>query len=244
VSGRSFALLGAGEFEDWHAPIDRELLDATVGDGRVLIAPLASAPEGDDVFASWAAKGLDHYGRLGVPAQVLPLKTREDAARPEVVALLDDASLVFFSGGNPWYLARTLRDTPLCRRLWERIDDGLAYAGCSAGVACLTERTYDSGTDDFDEVFKPGLGYATGVLFGPHWDVIDTWIPGARDAIVASLPEGETLVGIDERTALVGDGERWTVHGRAGVHVYDGTWAEHTAGSSFTLPIGGPEGSR
>jgi cyanophycinase len=234
----AFALLGAGEFEDWHASIDQELLAAAEGDGRVLVAPVASAPEGDDVFASWAAKGLDHYGRIDVPVQVLPLKTRADAERPEVVEMLDDASLVFFSGGNPWYVAQTLADTPLYERLRARIDEGMAYAGCSAGVACLTERTYDSGTDDFDEVFKPGLGYARGVLFAPHWDVLDSWIPGAREAIVASMVEGETLVGMDERTAILGDGTNWRVRGAGRIHVLrEQGWEIHADGDTLDLPI-------
>jgi cyanophycinase len=236
----SFALLGAGEFEDWHADIDRWLLAHAEGDGRVLVAPLASAPEGDDVFASWAAKGLEHYGRLGIPAQVLPVKTRDDAERPEVIAMLDGASLVFFSGGNPWHVAKTLEDTPLYARLCERIDDGLSYAGCSAGVACLTERTYDSDTDDFERVFQRGLGYTRGVLFAPHWDILDSWVPGAREAIVGSLSPGETLIGLDERTAMVGDGVAWEVHGAAGVHLYaDGTTTIHVEGAAFTLPIRG-----
>lgn len=239
MNERSFALMGAGEFEDWHAPIDRELLAGADGDGRVLIAPVASAPEGDDVFASWAAKGLDHYGRLGVPAQVLPLKTREDASRREVIEMLDDASLVFFSGGNPWYVAKAIEGTPFWDRLRDRIAGGLVYAGCSAGVACLTERTFDSDADDFERVFQRGLGYLRGVLFAPHWDILDTWIPGARDAIRASLAPGETLVGLDERTALVGDGTTWGVRGLGAVHVVDdGDVAVHREGDTFTLPIG------
>jgi peptidase E len=127
----------------------------------------------------------------------------------------------------------------VCRRLWERLDEGLAYAGCSAGVACLTERTYDSDTDDMDRVFRPGLAYARGVMFGPHWDVLDDWVAGAREAIVASLTEGEVLVGIDERTAIVGDGERWTVRGTAGVHVYDGAWTRYGDGDGFPLRLRG-----
>lgn len=232
---RRFALLGAGEFEDWHAPIDRELL----ADGdRVLVAPLACAAEGDDVFASWAAKGLDHYGRLGVPAQVLPLKTRDDAARPEIVEMLDGASMIFFSGGNPWYVAKTLEGTAFWSRLQERIDQGLVYAGCSAGVACLTERTFDSDTDDFERVFRPGLGYARGVLFAPHWDVLDTWVPGARQAIIGSMGPGEILVGLDERSAIVGDGARWEVRGMGGVHLVEGgANASRTDGDTFVLAI-------
>jgi cyanophycinase len=236
----SFALLGAGEFEDWHADIDRWLLDRGDGDGRVLVAPLASAPEGDDVFASWAARGLDHYGRLGIPAQVLPLKTREDAERLEVIQMLDGASAIFFSGGNPWHVAKTLEGTSFFSRLCERIDDGLSYAGCSAGVACLTERTYDSDADDFERVFQRGLGYTRGILFAPHWDIVDSWIPGARAAIAGSLRPGETLVGLDERTAMLGDGLAWEVRGGAGVHVLNGEgWTTHGAGDAFTLAIRG-----
>jgi cyanophycinase len=235
---RAFAFLGSGEFEPWTAEVDRRLLQRADGDGRVLVVPAASAAEGDEVFDSWADKGLAHYERTGVPAAVAPIKTRQDAEREDVVEMLASASMVFFSGGNPWYLAETLRGTAFCRTLYERLDDGLAYAGCSAGVACLTETTYDSDTDDPQEIWKPGLGYVRRTLFGPHWDVLDNWVPGAREMIAASVPEGGTLVAIDEDTAMVGDGRAWEVVGRQGVHVLrDGAWSEHSTGAAFELPL-------
>jgi cyanophycinase len=170
--------------------------------------------------------------------RVLPLRTREDAERDEVVATLDDASLIFFSGGNPWRLAEAVRDTPFWHRLTERLEDGLAYAGCSAGVACLTERTFDSDAQDMEQMYKPGIGQFRGLLFGPHWDIVDDWIPGATAAIAGSIGPGETLIGIDEHTAIVGDGTTWRVEGVAGVHVLrDGAWTDHAAGSTFDLAI-------
>jgi cyanophycinase len=238
VSPAAYALLGAGEFETWHDDVDRWLLERSDGDGSVLISPAAAAPEGDGVFDSWANKALAHYERLGVPTRVLPLKTREDAERADVVALVDDASIIFFSGGNPWYLATVLIDTPLWSRLRERMMDGLAYAGCSAGVACLTEMTYDSATQDFEQVFKPGLGYVRNALFAPHWDIVEAWIPGAQAAITAAAPPAGVLIALDENTAMVGDGSAWTVHGRQGIHVYrGGSWTDHTAGASFDLAL-------
>jgi cyanophycinase len=238
VSSPAFALLGAGEFETWHDDVDRWLLERADGDGSVLISPAASAPEGEAVFESWAAKGMAHYERLGISARVLPLKTREDAVRADVIGMVDDASLIFFSGGNPWYLSTVLDETPLWERLRERLLDGLAYAGCSAGVACLTDMTYDSDTQDFDNVFKPGLGYVRNALFAPHWDIVETWIPGAKGYITAATPAGGVLVALDEDTAMVGDGSAWTVHGRQGVHVYrSGSWADHVAGAAFDLAL-------
>jgi cyanophycinase len=181
---------------------------------------------------------MAHYERLGISARVLPLKTREDAVRADVIGMVDDASLIFFSGGNPWYLSTVLDETPLWERLRERLLDGLAYAGCSAGVACLTDMTYDSDTQDFDNVFKPGLGYVRNALFAPHWDIVETWIPGAKGYITAATPAGGVLVALDEDTAMVGDGSAWTVHGRQGVHVYrSGSWADHVAGAAFDLAL-------
>jgi cyanophycinase len=238
VSPAAYALLGAGEFEPWHEDVDRWLLARAGGDGSVIISPAAAAPEGDEIFDSWANKGLAHYERLGIPARVLPLKTREDAFRDDVVTTVDDASVIFFSGGNPWYLATILTGTPLWSRLSERLLDGLAYAGCSAGVACLTEMTYDSATQDVEEVFRPGLGYVRNALFAPHWDIVDSWIPGAQAYITAAAPPEGVLVALDEDTAMVGDGAAWTVHGRQGIHVYRaGSWTDHTTGDAFDLPL-------
>jgi cyanophycinase len=238
MSARSFALLGAGEFEAWHDEIDAWLLERAGGSGRVLVLPTASAPEGDEVFDRWGGMGLEHYRRLGIDVEVVPLKTREDADRPNVVDRLADASMVFFSGGNPWYLATVLKDSAFCRALYGRIDEGMAYVGCSAGVACLTERTFDSDTQDFSQVFKPGLGYVRRALFGPHWDIVDTWIPGATELIVSTVLDGEVFVGIDERTAMVGDGTDWWVSGAARVHVRrEGAWTRTGDGTTLVLPL-------
>lgn len=240
MSRGAFALMGSGEFEPWHEDVDRWLLERVEGDGSVLILPTASAREGDEVFDGWGTKGLSHYERLGIPARVVPIREREDAERPGFVEEVSRASVVFFSGGNPWYLAETLRDTAFFRAMDERLGNGLAYAGCSAGVACLSEITYDSDTEDFENVFKPGLGFVRGTLFGPHWDMLDTWIPGATEQIAGSVPDGGRLVAIDEETAMFGDGVSWSVAGRSGVHILeDGAWTDHAGGAAFALDLFG-----
>jgi cyanophycinase len=238
-TGSSIAFLGSGEFEPWSAPVDRWLLDRSRNPGgTVLVSPAAAAHEGEASFSAWGAKGLEHYSAMGVPAEVLPLRTREDAHREDVVRRLDDASLVYFSGGNPWRLAETLRDTPFWTALCAALSEGLPYAGCSAGVACLTERTYDSDTDDLERIWKPGLGFVERALFGPHWDIVDSWIPGAKEFIVSSVRDGEVFVGLEEDTAMVGDGRSWTAMGRQGIHVRRaGGWATFHAGDAFELDL-------
>ncbi len=236
----TFALLGSGEFEPWSTEVDRWVLGSADGDGRVLILPTASAREGDEVYEGWASKGLEHFASTGVPAEVVPIKTRDDAARPGFVERLEGASIVYFSGGNPAYLAATLIDTPFWSALRSAMGRGLAYIGCSAGVACLGDQAPDSEQRDFTKpIWKPGLGVFPGAWFGPHWDALDGYVPGLTDLIVSSIPAGETLLAIDEDTAVIGDGAGWSVVGAAGAHVYvGGSWTHHVSGSSFALALG------
>ena len=233
------ALLGSGEFDPWSEPVERWLLERSRRpDGVALVLPTAAAHEGEASFQAGGSKGLEHFASIGVPADVVPLRTREDADRDEVVSRLDDASLVFFSGGNPARLATALAGSAFWDRLRTLMADGLPYAGCSAGVAVLTSKTFDSDAAGPDGMWKPGLGYARGVLFGPHWDIVDTWIPGATAFIVASVDPGDAFIGLDEETAIVGDGVSWSVMGRQRIHVLeDGGWRSFAAGDTFELPL-------
>jgi cyanophycinase len=189
------------------------------------------------VFDSWAEQGMLHYTGLGVPVEVLDVRTRDDATANGAADRVAAASMVFLSGGNPAYLATVFSGTPLWQTLCERLDDGLAYAGCSAGVACLSDPTFDSAQEDPQKIWAPGLRFFPDTLFAPHWDIVETWIPGAR-AFITEAAGDRVLIGIDEQTAMVGDGASWTVHGVAAVHVHrSGLWTEHAAGETFELRL-------
>jgi cyanophycinase len=239
VSAPWMAFLGSGEFDPWSEPVDRWALERSRNpSGPVLVAPTAAAHEGDESFDGWANKGLEHYAALGIPAEVLPLKTREDAHRDDLVRRLDDASIVFFSGGNPARLAGVLRHTPFWEGVVRAQAEGLPYAGCSAGVACLAETTFDSESVGLDGIWTEGLGYVRGVRFAPHWDIVDSWIPGATTFIVESVGPTDTFVGLDEDTAMVGDGRTWEVIGRGKMHVLrDGEWTRYAPGDTFELAL-------
>lgn len=234
MSGPVWTLLGSGEFLPWAEEADRWMLDRA-RPGPVLILPTASAPEGEDVFDRWGRMGLEHYARLGADAQVVPLKNREDAERTDLASRLDEAGAVFFSGGNPGSLAATLAGTRFWRTLAANLAGGLAYGGCSAGVAALGER---AAWRLHRHTFWPGLAVFPGTNLAPHWDAVDAYIPGLAKVLVAKLGPPFRLVAIDERTAMVGDGGRWSVLGEGGVHVLEGgRWEDHAAGTSFDLDL-------
>jgi len=227
-------LLGSGEFEPWSSDVEaRTLADAT-GDGSVLIAPTASASEGDHVFDRWAQMGLRHYAADGVPAEVLPVKTREDAFRDDVVARVGSASMIYFSGGKPAKLAGVLRDSPLLSAILRAMERGAVYAGCSAGAMVASRERDAEGRRGTSWLF--GLGLVPHVSFGVHWDRAAR-IPGAQWWMTSRLPEDTWFVGIDEQTAILGDGTTWTVHGRRTVTLrgVDGS-STVRAGERFVTP--------
>lgn len=235
-----FGLLGSGEFEPWSEAVDRSLLSRASGDGTVLILPTASAAEGDEVFDRWGRLGQDHFDGMGVASQIVPLKTRADAQDASLAELLERASVAYFSGGNPAYLAGVLSETVFWDGVLGGLDRGMAYIGCSAGIACLGEIAADSAARSVGgDIWKPGLRLFPGVHFGPHWDALDRFVPGLRSFIEASVPPDDQLLAVDERTAVVGDGTSWTVIGIGSAHLRQGGgWMTWAAGTPFDLRLG------
>lgn len=230
-ANRTFLLMGSGEFEPWSEEVERAALGGRPA--RVAICPTASAREGDEVFERWSRMGLEHYAAMGVDAEVVPLRTRTDAERPEVAAAIDGAGMVFFSGGSPRYLADTIGGTRFWDALGRALDAGTVYAGCSAG-AMVASRS-PSERPRFGAAWAAGLGLVPGGSFGAHWDRA-RYIPGLR-AFVTHQAGGGWFAGIDEHTAILGDGAEWRVYGLGGVTFrFDGSTRRIAAGERFSTP--------
>src|SRR5215207_8707534 len=191
-----FGLLGSGEFQPWSHEVDTWLLDRVTGDGRVLIAPTASAPDGEETFGEWARAGTEHFAAHGVPSEVLDVRDRTDADDRALADRVHEASVIYFSGGNPAYLAATLNGTALWQSVLSGLDRGMGYMGCSAGMAALGRMAPDSTVDEFSpELWADGLRLFPRTWLGPHWDALDTYVPGLVAHIDASVPADELLIG-------------------------------------------------
>lgn len=232
---RRFLLLGSGEFEPWSAEPERVAVEGATlgGDPRVAILPTASAPEGDAVFERWGRMGLEHYAAMGWPAAVLPVRTRADAEREDLAAELDRADLVYLSGGNPRFLGSTIEGTALWRALGRALDRGAVFAGCSAGAMVASQSRAQARERRVGASWTFGLGLVPHVSFGVHWDRMAR-IPGLRWWVTSRIPASAWFVGIDERTAILGDGERWRVFGLGGATVvHEDERRTYRAGESF-----------
>jgi cyanophycinase len=225
----AIALLGSGEFEEWARPVDAWCVEqSSAGSGRVLVVPTASAPEGDDVFRNWGEMGTAHYRAMGLRPEVLELRERSDASKPPIVDALAETSLVFFSGGNPGYLAETLAGTPFWEKLVGAVARGeTSLGGCSAGVAFLGSVAPFVDGDMIDH-WSDGTRLLPKAYLMPHFDMLDTYIEGLRALLVQMKPADSVAIGLDEYTAMFGDGEKWRVAGVGGIWIGEDSKGELT----------------
>ncbi len=187
---------------------ERDALAESAGDGSVALFATASAPEGDVIFRRWETLGLEHYRRLGVRARALSVRNRADANLSTWADQLGECSLVFFSGGNPAYLERTLAGTQLWTAIRVRLAAGAWYGGCSAGAMVV-------GTPparDLNARFSFGSGLALRPeTFGVHWD--SPFMRALRPVLTHRLEPDRRLIGIGERTAIRSVDGGWLVYG-------------------------------
>jgi cyanophycinase len=231
VERRTFLLMGSGEFEPWSVEVERAALHGARGDGSVAIVPTASFPDGLAIFERWGAMGLAHYEAMGVAARLVSLRDRSDAMREEFASQVADASMVFFSGGKPRYLAEAIGGTPFWDGMLAALDRGAVFAGCSAGAMIASHAS--DGKERLGGAWLLGLGLIANTSFGVHWDKV-RFIPGMRPFLMRRVRRDGWFVGIDERTAILGDGSRWTVFGNRTAMVRGrGRTRSFLAGESF-----------
>src|SRR4051794_41537820 len=130
------ALVGSGEYLPVLEHVERQLLEGRPP--RFVQLATAAAPEGPASLARWHELGRLSAERLGVQQVVIPVVDRISADDAELAALVEGAGLVYLSGGNPPFLAATLRETAVWRAIESAWQGGAALAGCSAGAMALT----------------------------------------------------------------------------------------------------------
>ncbi len=226
------ALVGSGEYLPVMDPLERRLL-AGRPDRFVQLAT-AAAHEGVDSLARWHALGLAAAERLGAQQVVLPVVNRVSADDPGLASLIEGAGLVYLSGGNPVFLAATLRGTLVWAAIEAAWRSGAALAGCSAGAMALA-----ASVPDLRHPLRgptPGLGVVPSLVVVPHFDRFAAHLPDLVLGRLTRPGSGVSTVGIDEETALVGGPDEWEVVGSRSVWVLTGSGREeHPAGTRLRL---------
>ena len=229
------ALVGSGEFLPGMVDVDRWLLAGRAP--RVAIIPTASGEEGDASIDRWIDLGVRHYEAMGCEPVPVRVVDRDDADSEALASLIDGVGLVYLSGGNPGYLARTLRGTAVLRAIESAWRAGAALAGCSAGAVALTASAVDVRRAGMP--FEDAFGLVPGLSVIPHFDRMSGWDPGFLERARSRTRPNMLLVGIDENTALVGGPQTWTAMGAGTVTAFHPD-ASRVLRAGETLLLTGP----
>jgi len=166
--------------------------------------------------------GAEQAGKIGVESIFLPIYDRDGANNQEYADQIRDSALVYFSGGDPHYLADSLIDTPVWKAVYENYLSGGSIAGCSAGAMVLSSHIPNFRLSKSEPTV--GLNLIPQIRVIPHFDKFFKWIPESAAKILLNIPSDGILIGIDELTALTkrSDSNTWQVSGKAKVHLLKG----------------------
>lgn len=239
----SLLIVGGGPQPD---ALVQRFVDLAGGAGKARIVVFAMASEDGLAGGKEKAEDLRKLGAHAINVYI----TREQANQDSIVHLLDDATGIWFGGGDQSRLTRAIGGTKVEDAIHARYRAGAVVGGTSAGAAVMStpmitgdERHPGGARPDTTDAFKTiardniitteGFGLVQGAIIDQHF-----LRRKRHNRLVSAVLEHPKLigVGIDESTALLvqPDGT-WHVLGASAVVIYDARKAAITPSGAATL---------
>jgi cyanophycinase len=226
------SIVPEGRTRGWIIPIggaenkenDRHILERFVrvsggSDADIVVIPTASrlhetGPRYERLFRDIGAARVT----------VMDFDTRRDCHEPGRLERLEQASGVFFTGGNQLRLTTLLGGTPVAKMIRTSNAQGVTVGGTSAGASILSEHMIAFGDEGSSVIsgsvrLAPGLGLTNRFIIDQHFRQRDR-----LGRLLTALAYNPFAVGIglDEDTAaFIGPDETVEVEGSGGVTVVD-----------------------
>ena len=214
-------IIGGREDKENGKLILRRLVD--LAEGRKIVVATLASEEPQEVFKSYEPVlrgiGARHVYHLAI-------ESREDAHSERAMRVLEDAAVVFLTGGDQLRITSAVGDSPVFSRIFEIFVNGGVIAGTSAGAAVMSETMIVNGeAEDSHKIgsllqLAPGFGFAKDMIVDQHF--AERGRVSRLLAVVAQNPR-VLGIGIDENTAIEMKADReFSVLGDGGVTVLDG----------------------
>ncbi len=194
------------------------MLAAGAGPGPAYVVPTAAARQKP---ADSVAHAAAWFRQFGLDVIELPVLKRGDAMSKTLAAAARGGGFFYLVGGDPGLVAQVLRGSLVWQAIFAAWRHGAALAGSSAGSMALCSHTLVRATWPNRSHRRPidALGVVAQTAVLPHYDTFgNRWIESAQ----AAAPD-LTLLGIDERSAVVWDGHGWRATGPGAVTVIHGS---------------------
>lgn len=193
------------------------MLAAAARPGPAFVVPTAAARQGPEKAVANAQRW---FRQLGLQVEELPVLKRADANSKDIAETARAGGFFYLVGGDPGLVAQVLAGSRVWTVIFEAWRHGAALAGSSAGAMALCSHTLirASWPNRFNRRPTDALGVVPETAVLPHFDTFGhKWIESAE----RELP-GVILLGIDERSAAVWSGQKWTAAGPGAVTVIKG----------------------
>jgi cyanophycinase len=173
------------------------------------------------------------FGDLGAERVVsIDFDTRRDADEPSRIARLEQASGVFFTGGNQLRLSTLIGGTPIAKAIRVLNARGVPVSGTSAGAAFISEHMIAFGDEGSTPIagsvrLAPGLGLTNRFIIDQHFRQRDR-----LGRLLTALAYNPFAVGIglDEDTAaFIAPDNTVHVEGSGGITVVDASEVEFSS---------------
>ena len=203
----ALVIVGGGGMPD---PVRDRFVALAGGKGaaKIVVIPTASALADDKAEEAGYLTPWRKYD----PASLIFLHTRsrDRANEPDFAKAIDDATAVWFSGGDQSKLTAAYLDTETDKAIRRLLARGGVVGGTSAGAAVMSAVMIEGG-DPKAQVGR-GFGFETRAVMDQHF------LARSRiNRLLGVLADHPTLIGlgIDEGTAFVVEGDRWSVVGKS-----------------------------
>jgi cyanophycinase len=208
-------LVGGDEFKRGNEEQDRLLVEHRAA-GPAYVVATAAARQRPELAVATAQRW---FKPLGLDLVELPVLKRSDARTKANVELAEHGGMFYLTGGDPGLVVDVLRDTPVWRAVLSAWRRGAALAGSSAGAMAFGEWTLirKAYPGHAQRRYKLALDLVPRGAVAPHFETFGhRWVDSVLDEPAV---EDVVIVGIDERSAVVWDGNAWTARGPGSVTV-------------------------
>lgn len=220
--------IGGGEEKENNPQILRRFVELCGGeDADIVVLPTASR------LADTGARYERIFAGLGAGrVESVDFASRQDCEDPDRLRRLNEATGIFFTGGNQLSLSTALGGTPVARLLRVRNAQGVHVAGTSAGASFISEHMIAFGEEGASPVagsvrLAPGLGLTNRVIIDQHFRQRDR-----IGRLLTALAYNPFAVGIglDEDTAaFISPANVLEVEGSGGITVIDASGLEFSS---------------
>jgi cyanophycinase len=173
------------------------------------------------------------FNELGAAqVTVMDFDTRRDCQEAGRLRRIEEATGIFFTGGNQLRLTTLLGGTPVAKLIRSRNARGVTVGGTSAGASILSEHMIAFGDEGSSVIsgsvrLAPGLGLTNRFIIDQHFRQRDR-----LGRLITALAYNPFAVGIglDEDTAaFIGPDEIIEVEGSGGVTVVDASEVSYSS---------------